>query len=61
MEPTAQLPAFLSALMFGVMLAAYLQMNAVRRKSRDDRRRYQERMRRNHGGARRERQLPPGA
>ena len=61
MEPTiTQLPTLLAALMFGAMLAAYTQFVALRRKGRDDRRRYQRRMRRNHGEpARQERETPP--
>jgi hypothetical protein len=59
MEPTMQLPTLLAALMFGAMLAAYSQVVALRRKGRDDRRRYQQRMRRNHGEPRQEREIPP--
>jgi hypothetical protein len=61
MEPTIiQLPTLLAALMFGAMLAAYTQFVALRRKGRDDRRRYQRRMRRNHGEpARQERENRP--
>jgi hypothetical protein len=59
MEPTLQLPTLLAALMFGAMLAAWSQVIALRRKSRDDRHRYQQRMRRNHGEPRQERQPPP--
>jgi hypothetical protein len=51
----------LTALMFGAMLAAYTQVVALRRKGRADRRRYEQRMRRNHGGPRHERQAPPDA
>jgi hypothetical protein len=61
MESTDQLSAMLAALMFGAMLAAYTQVVALRRKGGDDRRRYQERMRRNHGEPREERQAPPDA
>lgn len=61
MEPTTQLPAMVAALMFGAMLAAYTQVIASRRKGRDDHRRYQKRMRRNHGTPRHERQAPPDA
>lgn len=61
MEPAAQLPAMVTALMFGALLAAYTQVIAARRKGRDDHRRYQERMRRNHGEPRREGQAPPDA
>jgi len=61
MELTAHLPAMLAALMFGAMLAVYTQVVAVRRKGREDRRRYRQRMRRNHGEPRRERQAPPDA
>jgi hypothetical protein len=59
MEPTAQLPTLLAALMFCAMLAAYTQIVALRRKGRDDRRRYQQRMRHHHGEPRGERQAPP--
>jgi hypothetical protein len=61
MEPTAQLPAMLAALMFGAMLACYTQVVAWRRKVRNDRRRFQQRMRRNQGAPRRQRQAPPNA
>jgi hypothetical protein len=53
-----QLPSLLAALMFGAMLAAYTQVVALRRKGRDDRRRYQERMRRNYGEPREGRETP---
>jgi hypothetical protein len=58
MEPTTQLPALLAALVFAAMLAAYIQVLSWRHKVRDDRRRYQERMRRNHGAPRRGRRSP---
>jgi hypothetical protein len=58
MGPPDQLPSLLAALMFGAMLAAYTQVVALRRKGRDDRRRYQERMRRNHGEPREGRETP---
>jgi hypothetical protein len=61
MEPTAQLPALVPALMFAALLAAYTQVIAARRKGRDDHRRYQERMRRNHGEPRHEGPTPPEA
>jgi hypothetical protein len=61
MEPTAQLPALVPALMLAALLAAYTQVIAARRKGRDDHRRYQERMRRNHGEPRREGRTPPEA
>jgi hypothetical protein len=61
MEPTADPSAMLAALMLGAMLAAYTQVVAPRRKGRDDRRRYEQRMRRNHGAPRHERQAPPDA
>jgi hypothetical protein len=61
MESPDQLSAMLAALMFGAMLATYTQFIALRRKGRDDRRRYQQRMRRNHGGPREGRQAPPDA
>jgi hypothetical protein len=47
MEPTAQLPAMVTALMFAALVAAYTQVIAARRKGRDDHRRSQERVRRN--------------
>jgi hypothetical protein len=49
MESTAQLPALLYALVFCVLLALYVEVVAVQRKGREDQRRYQERMKRNHG------------
>lgn len=61
MEPTADLSVMLTALMFGAMLAAYTQVVALRRKGRDDRRRYERRMRRSHGDPWHERQAPPDA
>jgi hypothetical protein len=61
MEAPDQLPTLLATLMFGAMLAAYTQVVALRRKGRNDRRRYQERMRRNHGEPREGRQAPPDA
>jgi hypothetical protein len=61
MESPDQLPTLLATLMFGAMLAAYTQVIALRRKGRDDRHRYQERMRRNHGEPREGRQAPPDA
>jgi hypothetical protein len=61
MEPTAQLPELLAALLFGAMLATYTQVVAWRRKVREDRLRYHQRMKRNHGGPRRGRQAPPDA
>jgi len=61
MEPTAQLPGLLAALMFAAMLAAYTQTLAWRRKVRNDRHRYHERIKRNQGGPRRDRQAPPSA
>jgi hypothetical protein len=60
MEPTTQLPTLLAALMFGAMLVAYSQIVALRRKSRDDRRKYELRMRRNYGEPRNQ-QTPPEA
>jgi hypothetical protein len=59
MELTAQLPLLLGMLMLAAMLALFTERFAANRKVRDDSRRYQERMRRNHGEARRERQDPP--
>jgi len=61
MEPTAPLPAMVPALMFAALLAAYTQVIAARRKGRDDHRRYQERMRRNHGESRHDGRTPPEA
>ena len=61
MEPNAQLPELLAALMFGAMLAAYSQIIALRRKSRDDRHKYEQRMRRNHAEPRNEHRTPPQA
>jgi hypothetical protein len=48
-----------TALMFAALVAAYTQVIAARRKGRDDHRRYQERMRRNHGEPRHEGRTPP--
>jgi hypothetical protein len=59
MELTAQLPLLFGMLMLAAMLALFTEGFAANRKVRDDSRRYQERMRRNHGEARRERQDPP--
>ena len=61
MEPTAQLPALRAALMVGVMLAGFIEAISAHRKVRDDRRRYQRRMRRNHGASRPERRTRPDA
>jgi hypothetical protein len=61
MDPNAQLPAMVTALLFAAVLAAYTQVVAARRKGRDDHRRYQERMRRNHGAPRDEERTPPEA
>jgi hypothetical protein len=61
MESPDQLSTMVAALMFGAMLAAYTQVIALYRKGRDDRRRYQERMRRNHGEPREGREAPPDA
>jgi hypothetical protein len=58
-DPTAQLPAMVTALMFAALVAAYTQVIAARRKGRDDHRRYQERMPRNHGEPRHEGRTPP--
>jgi hypothetical protein len=41
---TAHLPALLVALLFGAMLASYANVVAARRKVRNDRRRYSERI-----------------
>ena len=59
MELTAQLPTLLAALVLAAVLALSTERFAANRKLRDDARRYQQRMRRNHGEARRERQDPP--
>ena len=59
MELTAQLPALLAMLIFAAVLALSTERLAANCKARDDNRRYQQRMRRNHGEARRERQDPP--
>jgi hypothetical protein len=62
MELTAQLPVLpmlLGMLMLAAMLALSTERFAANRKLRDDSRRHQERMRRNHGEARRKRQAPP--
>jgi hypothetical protein len=61
MEPTAQFPAMLAALMFAAMLATYVQVVSWRRKLRGDRRRYHQRIRRNQGAPRRARRAPPRA
>lgn len=61
MEPTPDLSTMLSALLFGAMLAAFTQRLAMRRKHRDDQRRYRQRVGRNHGGPRRGQQAPPDA
>jgi hypothetical protein len=61
MEPTAQFPAMLAALLFAAMLAAYVQVVSWRRKMRDDRRRFQYRIRRNHGAPRSARRTRPQA
>jgi len=59
MELTTQLPALIGLLILAAMLALSSERFGANRKVRDDDRRYQERMRRNHGDARRERQDPP--
>ena len=61
MEPTAQLPALLAALMICALLASFIEAMAANRKVRDDRRRYQQRMKRNHGAPRPERRTRPDA
>jgi hypothetical protein len=61
MESPDQLSTMVAALMFGATLAAYTQVIALYRKGRDDRRRYQERMRRNHGEPHEGREAPPDA
>jgi hypothetical protein len=58
MELTTQLPALIGLLMLAAMLALSSERFGANRKVRDDDRRYQERMRRNHGDTR-ERQDPP--
>src|SRR4029453_18046851 len=55
MDPPAQFPALLAALMVCAMLAGFMEAFAANRKVRDDRRRYQQRMKRKHGAP------PPGA
>jgi hypothetical protein len=59
MELTAQLPVLLGMLILAAMLALPTEQLGANRKVRDDHRRYQERMRRNHGEARRGRQARP--
>jgi hypothetical protein len=59
MELTAQLPALLAAFMLAAILILSTERFAANRKVRDDLRRYQRRMRRNHGEPRRSRQAPP--
>jgi chromosome condensin MukBEF MukE localization factor len=59
MELTAQLPVLLGMLMLAAMLALSIERFGADRKLRNDDRRYQQRMRRNHGEARRPRQDPP--
>jgi hypothetical protein len=59
MELTAQLPLLLGLLVLAAMLALSSERFAANRKIRDDDRRYQDRMRRDHGDTRRERQDPP--
>jgi hypothetical protein len=59
MELTAQLPMLLGLLMLAAMLALSSERFGANRKARDDDRRYQERMRRDHADTRRERQDPP--
>jgi hypothetical protein len=59
MELTTQLPALIGLLILAAMLALSSERFGANRKVRDDDRRYQERMRRNHGDTRRERQDPP--
>ena len=61
MEPTAQLPALLAALMVCVMLAGFIEAISANRKVRDERRRYQRRVWRNHGASRPERRARPDA
>jgi hypothetical protein len=59
MEPTAQLPTLLAMLLLAAVLALSSERFAANRKARNDSRRYQQRIRRNHGQARRERQDLP--
>jgi hypothetical protein len=59
MELFAQLPALLAILLLAAMLALSSDRFAANRKVRDDDRRYQERLRRNHGQDRR--QDPPAS
>jgi hypothetical protein len=61
MELTLSLPLLLGRLMLAAMVALSSERFAANRKVRDDRRRYQERMRRNHGEDRRGRQAPPSS
>jgi hypothetical protein len=57
-ELTAQLPALLAAFMLAAMLVLSIERFAANRKVRDDHRRYQQRMRRNHGEPQRRRGRP---
>ena len=59
MELPAQLPALLAMLLLAAVLVLFSERFAANHKFRDDARRYQQRMRRNHGDARRKRQDPP--
>jgi hypothetical protein len=59
MELIAQLPVLLGMLMLAAMLALCTERFGANRKLRDDHRRYQQRLRRNHGEGRRRRQDPP--
>jgi hypothetical protein len=58
MELTAQLPVLLAMLLLAAVLALSSERFAASRKLRDDARRYQRQLRRNHGQARRRRQHP---
>jgi hypothetical protein len=59
MELITILPLLLAILMVAAMLALSSERFGANRKLRDDERSFQERMRRNHGEARRRRQDPP--
>jgi hypothetical protein len=59
MELIAQLPMLLAVLMLAAVVALSSEQFAANRKVRDDARRYRERVQRDHGEDRRERQDPP--
>lgn len=60
MELTAQLSSLLAAFLLAAMLLISIERLAANRKVRDDRRRYRQRIQRDHGEPRRKRQAPPG-